>query len=344
MKSGNRVAILRDEIFRKHVNSPGHPESPARLEAIDRAVLLHEDKALFDSVGARRATEKEIGRVHSQALIDRVAESENHEHTDFDYETAGNRFSFAAAATAAGAAIGAVDEVMADPSRPAYAVVRPPGHHAERSQVMGFCLFNNVAIAAEYARHKLGLEKIFIYDWDVHHGNGTMHSFYDRNDVLYASAHQFPHYPGTGSVVEIGEGDGAGYTLNVPVPPGCGDPDYRYAMAEIILPAIRHYKPDLILVSAGYDAHTDDPLSAINLTSEMYGDMTYMLRQAAEEVCSGRLAMVLEGGYGIESLEDSNRCVLHALCGTWESRSPNGFAVDPGVSRVVSRLKELLDL
>ena len=340
----NRVALLRDEIFKKHVNSHGHPESPARLEAIESMLLDHPLRAQFDELPVREATKEEIGWIHSETHIERIAASAETEHTDFDYETSGNRFSFAAAKAAAGAAVGAVDALMANPTRPAYALVRPPGHHAERSAPMGFCLFNNVAIAAEYGIRKHGLTKILIYDWDVHHGNGTMHTFYDRSDVLYASAHQFPHYPGTGTVAEIGDGDGEGYTINLPLPGGCGDPEYRCVMAEILLPAVHRYKPDLIIISAGYDAHERDPLSAMGLSNEMFGDMTAMLKDAADEVCDGRLILVLEGGYDLTAIAEANSAVLQALCGAWDLRSPNGYRVDPQVMRLVSRLKELLDL
>ena len=209
---------------------------------------------------------------------------------------------------------------------------------------MGFCLFNNSAIAAEYGIRRHGLSRVFIYDWDVHHGNGTMHSFYDRSDVLYASAHQFPHYPGTGTVAEIGEGEGEGYTINLPLPGGCGDPEYRCAMAEILLPAVHRFKPDLIIISAGFDAHERDPLSAMCLSSEIFGDMTSMLKQAADETCDGRLILALEGGYDLTAIAEANSAVLHALCGDWELRSPNGYRVDPQVMRLFSRLKGLLDL
>ena len=304
----------------------------------------HPLKTQFDDLAVREATTEELGWVHSRDHIARIAASAERDHTDFDYETAGNRFSFSAAKSAAGAVIGGVDAVVAHPTRPAYALVRPPGHHAERSLPMGFCLFNNAAVAAEYAIRRHAFRRVFIYDWDVHHGNGTMHSFYDRTQVFYASVHQFPHYPGTGTAAEIGAGDGAGYTINLPMPPGGGDPEYRCVMAEIVLPAIRRYKPDIIIVSAGFDAHERDPLSAMNLSTEMYGDMTWMLRQAADEVCEGRLVFALEGGYDLTALADANSSVFHALCGDWESRSPNGFRVDPQVMRLVSRLKELVDL
>jgi len=327
-----------------HENTPGHPESPARLQVIDQMLETHQHRDLFDWLPPRNATVEELAWVHTTGLISRVEASAEREHTDFDYETAGNNHSFAAASTAAGAAITAVDAVFDMPERPAYALVRPPGHHAERNQVMGFCLFNSVAVAAEYALRVRGCKRVLIYDWDVHHGNGTMHSFYDRKDVMYVSAHQFPHYPGTGTVAEIGTVEGAGYTINVPLPPGCGDAEYRYAMEEMILPVIRRYKPDLIIVSAGFDAHARDPLSSMLLSDETYGDMTTMLRAAADDVCDGRIVLALEGGYDLIALADANRCVLQALCGDWTTSTSSEPLVDHSVIRIIDRLKEILDI
>lgn len=336
----NRVAVLIEDIFALHENSPGHPESPARITAVQAMLAIHPNKDLFDRLPTREATEVELLRVHTPGLISRIAASADRDHTDFDYETAGNRHSYAAARTAAGAVMCGVDAVFENPERPAYAFVRPPGHHAESGQVMGFCLFNSVAVAAEYALQRPDCERVLIFDWDVHHGNGTMHSFYDRSDVFYISTHQFPHYPGTGTVAEVGTGGGTAHTLNIPLPAGCGDDEYRHVINEIITPAIRNYRPDLILVSAGFDAHEQDPLASMFLSSGMYGDMTVAMREVAGEVCDGRLVLALEGGYSLTALAEANDCVLKALCGVWETGGQTGLPADPSVVRITEQLKE----
>ena len=339
----NDIAVFRDQIFKKHVNTDGHPESPSRLDAIDEMIAGYRHKERIVDMAVREATREELGRVHSKRHITRIAESANADHTDFDYETAGNRYSYEAAAKAAGAAIGAVDAVVAEPTRPAYALTRPPGHHAERSTPMGFCLFNNVAVACEHALLSHGIARVAVFDWDVHHGNGTMHSFYDRNDVLYCSAHQYPHYPGTGTIAETGNAGGKGYTINVPLPPGSGDAEYRYVLEHVLVPVLDQYKPDLIVISAGFDAHERDPLSATYLTSDMYGDMTFILREVAREVCDGRFVLVLEGGYDLRALAESNERVFDTLCGDWTPPGTGREQADPHVTNLVAKLKERLD-
>jgi acetoin utilization deacetylase AcuC-like enzyme len=334
----NRVTILRDPAFKKHLSSAGNPETPERLRGLDTMLEGHELRHQFDFVPVRAASEAELAWVHSQSHITSVADSQNRDRTHFDYDTSGCRDTYEAAAKAAGAAIAAVDAVNAHPNNPAYAMVRPPGHHAEHERAMGFCFFNNAAVAAEYALRVIGMSKVFIFDWDVHHGNGTMHSFYDQNRVLYSSIHQFPHYPGTGTAAELGDGDGAGYTVNLPLPPGADNVDYRYLFDHILLPMIREYSPDLIIISAGFDAHEADPLSAMQLTSAMYGDMAVLLREAALQECEGRLILVLEGGYDISALSNANSDTLKALCGDWqpgESERPGSHS--PAV-RLVERL------
>lgn len=338
----NNLAVFRDPIFKKHLNSPMHPESPSRLEAVDRAIDSHAHKERIVDIPVRQADVEELAWIHSPSHISQIAESANRAHTDFDHETAGNNHSYEAAGCAAGAVILAVDSVMEAPDRPAYAAVRPPGHHAEQSRVMGFCLFNNVAVAAEHAIKIHGLSRILIFDWDVHHGNGTMHSFYDRADVLYASIHEFPHYPGTGALSEIGRDAGAGYTINFPVPAGSTDIEYRYLINEVLIPVTRSYKPELIIVSAGFDAHARDPLSSVFLSSRMYADMTLLLREEAARACEGRIVVALEGGYDLSALEESNVQLLNALCGAATLTDPSPEPVDQSAVRIAGGLKELL--
>ena len=197
----------------------------------------------------------------------------------------------------------------------AFALVRPPGHHAERSRAMGFCLFNNVAIAAMYARKDLGLERILIADWDVHHGNGTQHSFEGDDSILYFSTHQYPLYPGTGSYGETGSGKGIGYTVNVPLPTGYGDGDYVSIFDKVLKPVALEYKPDLILVSAGFDIYYRDPLGSMNVTPEGFAGLTRLLMNIADECCEGKLVITLEGGYHINGQRESVKAVLEELTG-----------------------------
>ena len=203
---------------------------------------------------------------------------------------------------AAGAAVDAVERVMGGPQRQALALVRPPGHHAERARAMGFCIYNNIAVAAAHAA-TLGAARVAIVDYDVHHGNGTQHMFESRPDVLYISTHQFPYYPGTGAADEIGRGPGEGFTVNVPLAVGAADADYQLVFSDVVAPALRQFKPDLLLVSAGFDAHERDPLGGMRLTAGGFAAMTMELRRVAEECCEGRMAMVMEGGYDFLALD-----------------------------------------
>jgi acetoin utilization deacetylase AcuC-like enzyme len=194
-------------------------------------------------------------------------------------------------------------------------LVRPPGHHAEADRTSGFCLFNNIAVGAQYGLTKLGMERIFIIDWDLHHGNGTQHSFYDSDQVLYCSTHQYPYFPGSGGLQEVGSGKGEGYTINVPLHGGQDDPAFARIFNELIAPLARSYKPDCIMVSAGYDTYVSDPLGTMAVTAEGYAYMTRVLVELAEELCDGRLVLVLEGGYNLEGLRDGMLATLKEMRG-----------------------------
>jgi acetoin utilization deacetylase AcuC-like enzyme len=207
----------------------------------------------------------------------------------------------------------AIDQLIDGNIHNAFCAVRPPGHHAEQDHAMGFCLFNNVAIAARYAQKTKGLNKIFIFDWDVHHGNGSQHSFYSDPSIYYSSMHQYPFYPGTGAGEETGTGDGLGTTLNLPMDAYSDDDDYLSAIENKLIPEIQHYKPDLIIISAGFDAHQNDPLAQIQLTTECFGKMTELLMGIARDVCDGRLLSMLEGGYDYDALSDSVQLHMQTL-------------------------------
>jgi acetoin utilization deacetylase AcuC-like enzyme len=241
-----------------------------------------------------------------------VAEAARRAPARLDPETWVSRESYDVALLAAGASIDLALRVASGELRAGLAAVRPPGHHAEAQRPMGFCLFNNVAIAAR-ALQAAGVERILIFDFDVHHGNGTQHSFEEDPNVLYASTHQFPFYPGTGSFKEAGRGAGLGATLNIPMPAGCGDPEYTGVLRRLLWPAAAAFRPELVLVSAGFDAHRDDPLASMRVTEQGFRGLAALLRALADELCAGRLACILEGGYAETGLREGTRALLAAL-------------------------------
>jgi len=247
-----------------------------------------------------------IERIHSPQYIDHVRQMcrEGHRYLD-SLDTGICPDSYDVALLAVGGALAASDMVMEGRIKRAFCALRPPGHHAERDRAMGFCLFNNIAIAARYLQQHHDIQKILIVDWDVHHGNGTQAAFYDDPTVFYFSIHQYPHYPGTGSRAERGMGDGLGFTLNVPLPPGSGDEDYISAFEKELLPRAEEFDPDFILISAGFDPHRDDPLSSINLSEEGFSRLTGMVMDLAEKTCEGRVISFLEGGYNLKALSSS---------------------------------------
>ena len=305
------MIILSDERMLAHDPGQHHPERPDRLRVVTDALRPMEGLTWVVPPQAERA---QLSRVHDEeyvAQIDRLAGKAS--LIDADTRLSGG--SVEAAYLAAGAAVDAVERVVRGDDRHAFALVRPPGHHAESHTGMGFCVFNNIAVAAAHARAELGCERVLIVDWDVHHGNGTQHSFYQRDNVLFFSLHQYPFYPGTGALDEQGRGEGVGYTVNVPFDGGQGDGDYTTAMADLLVPIAERFEPDLVLVSAGFDAHRDDPLGGMRATEEGYASMTATVRDVAERHADGRLVMLLEGGYDLMALARSARACVSVLCG-----------------------------
>ncbi len=301
-----------------HAPGPGHPESPSRL----RAVLDALDDDGFSALArfdAPDATREQLLRVHDAALVDAVlAPLPLGEQRRLDPDTVQSSGSAEAALRAAGAACAAVDAVMAGPVRRAFCAVRPPGHHAARDAAMGFCLFNNVAVAAAHALAAHGLERIAIIDFDVHHGNGTADIFRNEPRVLYASTHQWPLYPGTGAREDRGEGN----LVHVPLPPTAGSSAFRRAFDDEVLPAIEAMRPQLVLVSAGFDAHRRDPLASLALETEDYAWVTARLVERAERHAGGRLVSTLEGGYDLTALADSAAAHVAALMATPRGHGP----------------------
>ncbi len=307
------TGIVWDKIFLEHDTGPYHPERAARLNAIwDR---LNESTLIqqVETIAPRPATHEEIALIHS---LDHIREIENTSGMTLhlDPDTVASPQSYQAARMAAGGLLECVDRVVGPSDmNNAFALVRPPGHHAEAERAMGFCLFNNVAIAAEYARKQHGLQRILILDYDVHHGNGTQWAFYERPDIFYCSIHRYPFYPGTGAASEEGKGKGRGYTLNVPMDGGEGDLEYETVYEKTVLPIARDFDPDLILLSAGYDAHLQDPLGGMNVSAEGFRRMTEGLLKVAAEKCEGRLVAVLEGGYDLQGLAESVEATLKEM-------------------------------
>jgi acetoin utilization deacetylase AcuC-like enzyme len=288
-------------IFLEHLTPPGHPERPDRLRAIARA-LEDEAFAHLDRVEAPEGDEATILYAHPESYIERIRRAVPEEGiVSIDADTSVSPKSWQAALTAVGAANAAVDDVFSGTANNVFVASRPPGHHAEKTTAMGFCLFNNAAIAARHAQKKHGAGRVAIVDWDVHHGNGTQDIFWDDPSVLYCSTHQMPLYPGTGAESETG----AGNIVNAPLPPGSGREFFRAAFLSRILPAVDKAAPDLIIISAGFDAHHRDPLAEINLTEEDFDWATGQLMDRAARHCGNRLVSVLEGGYDLQGLSFS---------------------------------------
>lgn len=300
------TALFIDPVFWQHDTGPGHPECSARLNAIQHALQHPEFQELLIK-NAPTATLEQVRLVHTDRMIQRVLNSiPKSGRTALDPDTIVSPNSGQAALQAAGAACAAVDAVFQDQIDNAFCAVRPPGHHAEPDRAMGFCLFNNIAIAARYAQQRYGLGKVAIVDFDVHHGNGTQAAFYEDPSVLYCSLHQSPLYPGTGRRDEKGVGN----ILNIPLPPGAGSHDIRRAFDDLVIPALHDFEPELLLLSAGFDAHHNDPLASLDFSDADYTWMTEQLVVAAEALCQGRLISFLEGGYHLDSL---GRCVANHI-------------------------------
>ena len=294
--------------FLDHDTGPGHPERPDRLRSITRALSDSGDLDQLIPLPISPATNDQLCRVHCREHVCRVKQAsvDNCRYVDVP-DSAICPSSFDVARLAAGAAITAVDEVLAQNVRNAFCAVRPPGHHAEHDGAMGFCLFNNVAIAAAHAIAHGGLTRVAIVDFDVHHGNGTQHIFEARRDVLYISLHESPDvlYPGTGFASETGTAQGQGFTLNLPLPPGSGDQTYAQACDDHVIPRLNQFQPQLLLISAGFDSAQHDPLAHMNVTPDGFCEMTRQLTHVAKAHCDGRLVSVLEGGYDLAALADS---------------------------------------
>lgn len=305
--------LLTDDLFLKHDPGPGHPERAERLREIRR--VLEQDP--IDGVVWRTptpASRESIVRVHDDAYVSTI-EGTRGLYARFDPDTGASPDTVDAAFLAAGAGINAVHEVISGEHKRVFCLVRPPGHHAERDRAMGFCIFDNVAVAAAEALQQPGIDRVLIVDWDVHHGNGTQHIFYERSDVLVFNTLQWPHYPGTGFLTDLGKGAGEGYNINVPFPSGCNDADYLAAFQEVLVPVAEQYKPNIVFISAGFDAHREDPLGGMRLSENGFASLCTIVLDIAEKHADGRLVMFLEGGYDTSALARSVRSCVEVLVG-----------------------------
>jgi acetoin utilization deacetylase AcuC-like enzyme len=319
------VGYVYDPIYLEH-DTGGHVENPSRL--IETISVLKEAKLLdqLTNIPARAATEEELLEIHTKPHIQNIANFAKAGGGWLDGDTVTSSHSYKAALTAAGGLLNALDSVMNNDVNSAFALVRPPGHHAMERRAMGFCLFNNIAVAAKQALKKYNLNRVLIVDFDVHHGNGTQDSFYDDPNVLYFSTHLSPYYPGTGSIDQTGSGAGLGYTLNVPMPAWCGDSEYLKVFDKALLPAARRFQPQIIMVSAGYDTHWADQLAFMQMNTAGFAKISGFLKDLAGELCDGKLLFTLEGGYNVEALAHSIRATFETLMGKTDIGDPIGPA------------------
>jgi acetoin utilization deacetylase AcuC-like enzyme len=329
------TAYVTDPRMLAHDPGAGHPERPDRLRVVQARVA---GAPGLVALAPRPATDAELARVHTPELIALVDASSGRPRVHFDPDTATSAASSEAARLAAGSVVELCDAVLAGQVDNGLALVRPPGHHAERDRAMGFCLYNNVAVAAQALRAR-GVARVAIVDWDLHHGNGTQHTFEDDPSVLYVSTHQYPFYPGSGSAAEVGRGAGAGRTVNVPCPAGFGDAEFACIFDEVIEPVLRQFAPEFVLVSAGFDCDARDPLGGLTLSPAGIARMARSLVALADECAGGRLVAVLEGGYDLNALVDGTGVLLEALTGAPEPRSSRPGGVAPRADAVLARVR-----
>jgi len=313
------AGYLFDDRYLLHETGSLHPESPARLQAIKEALASFPSLSRWRRLEPRAATMEELALIHDTGHVARVDQASLHAPAYLDPDTPVSAASYRTALLAAGGVMQCAEELLSGRLQRAFAFVRPPGHHAGPARSMGFCLFNNIALAAAYAHVLHHLERIAIVDIDLHHGNGTQHCFHDNPHVLYISTHQYPFYPGTGAFEEKGGGEGGGYTVNFPLPARTGDPTIVPIYSRIVAGILDQYRPQLILVSAGFDCHHRDPLGDLMVTAEGCGSVGASLIRAADRSCSGKILFVLEGGYSFEGLQDCTQAVMAEM----ESPSPN---------------------
>lgn len=337
------TGIVTDPGFLDHDPGRDHPENIGRMIAVDRAVSCLNGSLV--PIQGYSIDLKDLEGIHSPEYIRKILASASRKFTALTRDTFASNGSCHAARMAAGSCRKAVESVLTGQVRNAFALVRPPGHHAEFSRPMGYCLFNNMALAASFALNHFHLNRLLIVDWDVHHGNGTQHIFEADPRVLFFSVHQSGHFPGTGHVTEAGRGRGEGYTVNVPLPAGCGNAEYEAVFHHLLVPVVESYLPEMILVSAGFDPHFLDPMGGMRVTPEGFAALTRILMSLADRICGGRLVLVLEGGYHAEALAESIAAVLRELTGqTISSVLKRDFRMESkAMQAVMNRCRHVLD-
>jgi acetoin utilization deacetylase AcuC-like enzyme len=338
-----KTGIVIDERYMAHDTGYGHPERPERINTLVEMLHSRPDSGLV-RIDPRPATLEEIALNHEGAHIERVSATAGRASFAFDADTPTSAQSYETALLAAGGLIAVVEAVMDGSVDNGFAMVRPPGHHAERDRAMGFCLFNNVAVAAQVLRQRYALERVLIMDWDLHHGNGTQHSFYEDPHVLYMSTHQYPYYPGTGAAHDVGSGVGSGFTVNVPLRAGSGDPEFAEVFTHVLEPIARQFRPEFVLISAGFDCHRRDPLGGLTATEAGIALMTRVLLRCAEESAEGRVVAVLEGGYDLAAIGSSASRVLDGFTGTESEDVETAVSPGPTSERVWQAQRQHWDL
>jgi len=338
-----RIGVIEDPRFQTHTGPEGHPEAPARLLAVGQALSDWEQRSpgALLRIKPRFASDDEILRIHTPDHLRKIEAAVARAPTRLDADTFVSAESLDVARLAAGSCVELATKIALGELDTGFAALRPPGHHAEADHAMGFCLFNSVAVAARALQQACGIEKILIIDWDVHHGNGSQHSFYDDPSVLYLSTHQFPFYPGTGAAGETGIDRGRGTTVNIPMPPGCGDYEYIGVLTRLFAPIAREFDPDFILVSCGFDAHEADPLGSMEITAAGFRKLTQITQEVAKTVCGGRIAYFLEGGYSAQGLLEGTAAVLDGMAASELEPAEN---VDPAMPPEGSNLHQLVSL
>ncbi|MDH3520819.1 MAG: histone deacetylase [Myxococcales bacterium] len=341
MRVSGNVAIVEDRRYRDHRGPAGHPERPERLAAVEQAIDAFRDRVV--PLAPRPAQPEEILRIHDRAHLERVTEAVRQAPQYLDADTYVSRESLDVALLAAGGAVELTRRVARGEARCGFAALRPPGHHAEPDRAMGFCVFNNAAIAARAVQCEERVGRILLLDFDVHHGNGTQHVFEADPTVLYVSTHQFPFYPGSGDFDEVGTGPGVGATVNVPMPAGCADTEYIGVLEHVLVPVARAFRPEMLIVSCGFDAHRDDPLGGMCVSGAGFRAMTDIIRCLADALCDGRAAFVLEGGYAASGLREGTHAVLEALLEAEPAQGSAAPAPTPGsvLARVLERVHQV---
>ncbi len=310
----HQVLVVKDKRYTQHLDGIFHLENPKRIKAIHTMLQDPSLAGRWSEVIPRLASPEELAWVHTPDYIEQVALTAGKPLFAFDLDTQTTETSYDTARLAVGGVFSLIDEIYKEKANRGFAFVRPPGHHAEPDKAMGFCLFNNTALGARYLTHHWGAKRVMIIDIDAHHGNGTQAAFYDTDEVLYTSWHQFPGYPGTGKLGEVGRGNGEGYTVNVPLPRGHGDRDFARIIYFLLKPVALDYRPDMILVTCGFDLYQHDRLAEMQGTPAGYAMITHLLLDIAESVCGGRIVFIMEGGYSIKGIQECGLRVMQELC------------------------------